>query len=113
MIEYIKAYEATKPQQHPVGITAFDSGREGSMDVLFGSPADWISPQNDGASGDYRNDPPAADGRVELSAGTYRYEWFNPAKGESAGRGQVQAAGGSRQFKAPFAGDAVLYLKAQ
>jgi len=214
IVRYIKSYEATKPKQHPVGITAFDSGREGSMEALFGSPADWISPQNDGASGDYMNDPPAADGRkviisdtdhlwgvggdrtwvwkiftrghhpiymdplrkqdwfsiseaqmegarkamgdthryaerinlavmvprgelsstrycladpgieylvyqpkggegffVELIAGTYRYEWFNPAKGQITGSGNVQAAGGGQQFKAPFAGDAVLYLK--
>jgi hypothetical protein len=48
---------------------------------------------------------------VELTAGTYHYEWFNPAKGEGAGNGTVQASGGARQFKAPFAGDAVLYLR--
>lgn len=70
MIRYIKDYEATKPKQHPVGITAFDSGREGSMEALFGSPADWISPQNDGVSGDYRNDPPAADGRKVIISDT-------------------------------------------
>ncbi|UCG59789.1 MAG: DUF4091 domain-containing protein [Phycisphaerales bacterium] len=63
MIRYIKDYEATKPKQHPVGMSAFDSGREGSMEALFGSPADWISPQNDGAGGDFMHDPPAADGR--------------------------------------------------
>jgi hypothetical protein len=50
---------------------------------------------------------------VELSAGTYRYEWFNPAKGKSDGSDNVQATGGRQQFNAPFAGDAVLYLKAQ
>ncbi len=70
MIRYIKKYEATKPKQHPVGITAFDSGREGSMKALFASPADWISPQNDGVSGDYRNDPPAADGRKIIISDT-------------------------------------------
>ncbi len=48
---------------------------------------------------------------VELKTGMYRYEWFNPAKGQDAGSGNVQAAGGGQQFKAPFAGDAVLYLK--
>jgi len=215
IIRYVKDYEATKPKQHPVGITAFDSGREGSMKALFASPADWISPQNDGVSGDYRNDPPAADGRkviisdtdhlwgvggdstwvwksfirghhpiymdplrkqdwfsiseaqmeaarkamcqtrrfaermnlatlqprnelasttyclanpgteylayqpragetfsLELKAGTYRYEWFDPAKEESSGSGNVQATGGGQSFKAPFAGDVVLYLKA-
>lgn len=215
MIRYMKDYEATKPKQHPVGITAFDSGREGSMEALFGSPADWISPQNDGVSGDYLNDPPAADGRkvivsdtdhlwgvggdrtwvwksftrghypiymdplrkqdwfsiseaqmegarkamgdtrryaerinlaamvphdelsstrycladpgkeyvifqprassafiVELNAGKYQYEWFNPTTGDTAGTGQIESSGAAQQFKAPFAGDAVLYLKA-
>jgi len=53
------------------------------------------------------------DFSVKLSAGTYRYEWFNPAKGEGASSGNVQAAGGGQRFKAPFAGDAVLYLKIQ
>jgi len=48
---------------------------------------------------------------VELAAGAYHYEWFNPAKGEDVGSGTVQANGGAQQFKAPFAGDAVLYLK--
>jgi hypothetical protein len=214
MIRYIKDYEAAKPKQHPVGITAFDSGREGSMEALFASPADWISPQNDGVSGDYQNDPPTADGRkviisdtdhlwgvggdrtwvwksftrghnpiymdplrkedwfsiseagmeetrqamgdtrrfaermnlagmiphselsstrycmadppaeyliyklgsgesfsVKLQKGTYHYEWFDPAKGLKVGSGRVQTEGGSEQFKVPFAGDAVLYVK--
>jgi len=48
---------------------------------------------------------------VELSAATYRYEWFDPAKGEAAGSGTVQSHGGVQQFKAPFAGEAVLYLR--
>ena len=41
MIRFIKAYEATKPKQHPVGMTA---NWPGTDDVLFESPADWISP---------------------------------------------------------------------
>jgi hypothetical protein len=48
---------------------------------------------------------------VELTAGTYQYEWFSSANGEDAGSGIVQTNGGAQQFKAPFAGDAVLYLK--
>jgi len=48
---------------------------------------------------------------VELSPGSYRYEWFNPAKGENAGRGKVRATGGAHPFTAPFPGEAVLYLK--
>lgn len=49
---------------------------------------------------------------VELRAGAYRYEWFDRAQGQSVGAGSVQAPGGSRQFTAHFAGDAMLYLKA-
>ena len=71
MVRYIKEYEAGKPKQHPVGMTAFDSGREGSMQALFGSPADWMSPQRtDGTSGDYQDDPPAADGRKIIISDT-------------------------------------------
>jgi hypothetical protein len=50
---------------------------------------------------------------VELKAGTYRFEWFDIIKGATASSGNVQAAGGGQQFKNPFEGDAVLYLKAQ
>jgi hypothetical protein len=70
IINFIKTYQATKPKQHPVGITAFDSGGAGSMDALFASPADWISPQNDGVSGNYMSDPPAADGRKVIISDT-------------------------------------------
>src|SRR4051794_5919211 len=41
MINYIKSYEAGKPKQHPVGMTAIN---DASIDVLFNSPADWVSP---------------------------------------------------------------------
>lgn len=70
VIRYLKDYQRTKPKQHPVGITAFDSGGKGSMNALFDSPADWISPQNDGESGDYMSDPPAADGRKVIISDT-------------------------------------------
>jgi len=70
MVRYVKEYQATKPKQHCVGMTAFDSGRAGSMKALLDGPADWISPQNDGTSGDYRNDPPAADGRKVILSDT-------------------------------------------
>ena len=49
---------------------------------------------------------------VELEQGSYHYGWFNPAEGQNAGGDNIEAAGGGQQFKAPFAGDAVLYLKA-
>ena len=48
---------------------------------------------------------------MELKAVRYDYEWFNPAKSETAGTGQINASGGAQQFEPPFTGDAVLYLK--
>jgi hypothetical protein len=62
MIDYIKEYEATKPKQHPVGMTlqSFHDPEAGpDNDLLFNSPADWISPGGNG----YMDNPPAADGR--------------------------------------------------
>ncbi|HKS37705.1 MAG TPA: hypothetical protein VJW76_10980, partial [Verrucomicrobiae bacterium] len=47
---------------------------------------------------------------VELKAGTYRYEWFDAAKGAAAANGRADSKGGAQQFKPPFDGDAVLYL---
>jgi hypothetical protein len=70
MVKFIKSYEAKKSRQHPVGMTAFDSGRAGAMAALWASPADWISPQNDGVAGDYTSDPPAADGRKVIISDT-------------------------------------------
>jgi hypothetical protein len=57
MINFIKDYENNLPEQHPVGMTF--QYRGGSNQVLFDSPADWISPNHEGG---YRDDPPAADG---------------------------------------------------
>src|SRR5262249_52625705 len=47
---------------------------------------------------------------VDLKAGIYRYEWFNPASGTPTGDGRVEALGGGQQFKAPFESASVLYL---
>ena len=58
MIRFIKKYEKDKPKQHPVGMTF--QYRGGKNETLFDSPADWISPNNEGG---YRDNPPAADGR--------------------------------------------------
>ncbi len=57
MIQVIKEYEAGKPKQHPIGMTAAYPG--GWNPDLFDSQADWISPNNDS---DYLSDPPLADG---------------------------------------------------
>ncbi|MBN1815877.1 MAG: serine hydrolase [Sedimentisphaerales bacterium] len=58
MIRFIKEAEKTKPKQHPVGMTFQYKG--GSNQVLFESPADWISPNPEGG---YRDKPPVADGK--------------------------------------------------
>ena len=50
---------------------------------------------------------------VDLKSGTYEVEWFNPASGTTADKGRVESSGGVQQFKAPFDGNAVLYLKAR
>lgn len=57
MIRFIKKYEASKPKQHPVGMTMQYPNSENAP--LFESPADWISP---GVDGGYQTDPPAGDG---------------------------------------------------
>jgi len=61
MIAVIKAYEATKAQQHPVGMTV--EWPNGSNDELWASAADWVSPNN-------YFDPPPADGRKVIVADT-------------------------------------------
>jgi hypothetical protein len=56
IINYIHSYEISKFKQHPVGMTVQFPG--GSNSVVFASPADWVSPKDEGA---YRDNPPAAD----------------------------------------------------
>jgi hypothetical protein len=64
MIQFIKSCEATKPKQHPVGMTRQWPGDD---TTLFESPADWISP---GAK------LPTADGRkVILNDTDHSYFW--------------------------------------
>jgi hypothetical protein len=48
---------------------------------------------------------------IDLTAGTYNYEWFSPVTGSKDGDGSVTAQGGRKSFVAPFQGNAVLYLK--
>lgn len=54
IIRYVKATEATRALQHPVGMTA--EYPDGSNRSLFASPADWVSPSGPA------NAPPVADG---------------------------------------------------
>jgi len=65
MIRFIKAYEKTKPKQHPVGMTF--QYRGGSNKTLFDSPADWVSPN---PAGGYRDNPPPADGKKVVLSDT-------------------------------------------
>ncbi len=48
---------------------------------------------------------------VKLPEGSFHYEWFDPTKGASAESGEIKATGVATSFRAPFTGDAVLYLK--
>jgi hypothetical protein len=50
---------------------------------------------------------------VNLAAGTYSYEWFNPSNHTVVATGMVTATAGNNSFTLTFSGDAVLYLKAQ
>ena len=73
MIDYIRAYEKTKPKQHPVVMTFLwdGSGDYGTGDnvELFASPADAISPGR-GPKGEYANNPPPADGKKVMIVDT-------------------------------------------
>jgi hypothetical protein len=48
---------------------------------------------------------------VELKPGSYRFEWFRAAQGAAAGDGRIEVQS-THTFKAPFAGEALLHLKA-
>jgi hypothetical protein len=49
---------------------------------------------------------------VNLSAGTYQFEWLDPSANHIALSGSVPVSDGNRSFTPPFSGDAVLYLRA-
>ncbi|MBM4259612.1 MAG: hypothetical protein FJ147_27405 [Deltaproteobacteria bacterium] len=68
LANYIKSYQATKPQQHPVMISYFAAGRAGTMAALYASPADIIAAGDDGGVFDYERNPPASDGRKVVIA---------------------------------------------
>lgn len=225
VIHYVKQYEATKPKQHPVGMTFQWKG--GLDSTLYNSAADWVSPQSRFPVGDgakviindtdhsypwpdlkhdgkaaqrswvwknftlgnnvafmdsylvvwpHRNSPggstpdpyigtspdhyweairdamgstltyanrmnlvamtpqpslsstryclanvgveylvyqPSAGAfNVKLLAGTYQYEWLNPATNRIASSGTISVRSDASTFTPPFRGDAVLYLRA-
>jgi Family of unknown function (DUF6298)/Putative collagen-binding domain of a collagenase len=61
MIDLIHSYEATKPKQHPVGMTQYQW--PGRNEDLFNSPADWIAPWEELPNYPYRDDPRPSDGK--------------------------------------------------
>jgi hypothetical protein len=56
--------------------------------------------------------PYAGNFSLRLAAGTYLYEWLDPSTNLITDSGTVSVADGDHTFISPFAGDAVLYLKA-
>jgi hypothetical protein len=56
--------------------------------------------------------PASAGFTVTMAAGTYAYEWFNPATGTVVATGSLSVPSGTSTFTPPFSGDAVLYLRA-
>lgn len=48
---------------------------------------------------------------VDLAAGTYEFEWFDPTDGAVVTQGTFTASNGKRSFAPPFGGMAVLYVK--
>jgi hypothetical protein len=48
---------------------------------------------------------------LNMLAGTYYYEWYNPSLGEATETGFIKVSNGRQHFKAPFNGDVVLYLR--
>ena len=58
--------------------------------------------------------PPGAGGfTLTVAAGTYRFEWFNPASGALGDSGMITVGAEQHTFTPPFAGDAVLLLQQQ
>jgi hypothetical protein len=88
MIDLVRSYEATKPKQHPIGMTVQYTG--GDNATLFASHADWISP-NPGIANGYWIDPGPADGRKVVvldtdhlggsSTGTRDWVWRSFTRG--------------------------------
>ncbi len=64
-IDFVRQDEATRPCQHPVGMTVPYPGENAPV---FASSADWVSPN--AADEPYRDDPPPADGSKVIVADT-------------------------------------------
>jgi hypothetical protein len=68
MINFIKDYEKKKPKQHSAGMTApWGPKGRGKNEQLFNSPADWISPNDEGG---YFDNPPDTAGKKVIITDT-------------------------------------------
>ena len=76
MVNYVKSYEASKPKQHPVGMSALAECQAGTMKALLASPADWVAPCNDYTGTghvptySYDSNPPATQGEKVIVSDT-------------------------------------------
>jgi hypothetical protein len=89
IINFVHAYEKSRPKQHPVGMTS--AYPDGNNSDLWSSAADWISP-NDTPADPYESDPPVADGRKVIVSdtdhlwgigGTYDWAWKSFTRGHN------------------------------
>jgi hypothetical protein len=96
VINFVKQYEATKPKQHPVGMTF--QWRGGSDLTLYSSPADWISPGS--------HVPPSDGAKVIINDTDHAYGWGDfRHDGQTAQRAWVWenfAAGNNVAFMDPY-----------
>lgn len=80
VISFVKQYEATKPKQHPVGMTFQYTG--GSDSTLYGSAADWVSPVT--------RLPDGTGAKVVINDTDHSYSWPDMKRdGKAAHRGWV------------------------
>jgi hypothetical protein len=100
IINYVKAVEAKLPKQHPIGIGYRWEPKHDNA-VLFDSPADWVSPNDEptemnigGIAGtaSYKFNPPPNDGRKVVVSdtdhlwghgGTYQWVWKSFLRGHN------------------------------
>jgi len=71
-VDYIHAYEATKPKQHPILFSVFWPG--GDNNLLLASSAEIIAP-NEGVSNEFYHDCPNLDGSKVVLVDTDHIDW--------------------------------------
>lgn len=71
VLDFVRAYEQTKPKQHPIGLSCIYEGSAGRNDWLTNSTADWIAPWGTSSSAlRLDNNPQAASGAKVAVADT-------------------------------------------